>query len=145
MGTTMRYGREDDHLVVQPGDRGRTGTRRRLLVRLRRETTATSSPAWCLIGRQSSRLGCLPLSFLRAPFLSFSFYTRTPLSSLTCATLVLSLSHKLSPPPSPAHDHSLSPVHSSLRGRSRYISVSLCRTLARRTGLGAARRRVTYT
>lgn len=55
---------DEDDLLVQPGDRGRTGIRRRLLVRLERETTTTSSPAWCLIGRPSSRLSVAsPLSF----------------------------------------------------------------------------------
>lgn len=73
----MRYGRKNDLFVVQPGDRGRTGTRRRLLVRLRRETTTTSSLAWCLIGQQSSWLlaSLFLWVFPSSPFPS----TRTPL------------------------------------------------------------------
>lgn len=120
----MRYGRKDDLFVVQPGDRGRTGTRRRLLVRLGRETTTTSSLAWCLIGRQSSWL--LASLFLwvlpSSPFPSICellssaahvYMLPLPLSSSFSSSFCLcSLSHLLSP----------------ARMVTRDISVSLCRT-----------------
>lgn len=92
--------RRGDDLHVQPGDRGRTGTRRRLLARLGRETTTTSSPAWCLIGRRSSRLACLLASlFLRTPFLSFSFYELLSLTAYVHVLLSLSLGWSLPPLP----------------------------------------------
>lgn len=92
----MRCGRNHD-LLVQPGDRGRTGTRRRLLVRLERETTTTSSPAWCLIGRQFLTASLPASLFQRAPFLSFSFCARELLSRapLTRRSLPLASRHQL--------------------------------------------------
>lgn len=52
-------------------------------MRLRRETTTTSSPAWCLIGRRSfSSLGW-PLSFHRLSLPPLLLLLRTPLSAIT--------------------------------------------------------------
>lgn len=79
-----------------------------------------------------SVLGCFASLFLSAPFLSFSFYMRTPLSPLTYTS-----SPSLGPlPPSLSRAHSLTCSLSLSHVAARDISVSLCCTPT--TGLDPA-------